>query len=255
MLMLEHLDKLAAASAQAGNGYPPTPIGVGPRFHLLPATPAVRAGRPVGALRCVAASRRFGAHIELFAHNRVVIVPAGIGVATPFTRAGAYVRPGGCTYPLRTLQPTGVVQTALVVAGMLAVVIVMLCHPLGGTGRQRLRLWLATDPMLSEHHITGSFGVASFPVHGFSAEDIIRVADAGMYVSKKAGGDRVSAAEEYGQDQSAALQRQLVSGYVEGFLQRARTGPEPARAASRQIAIHGRISPSDRAPGRRRAGR
>jgi diguanylate cyclase (GGDEF)-like protein len=91
---------------------------------------------------------------------------------------------------------------------------------------ERLRLWLATDPMLSEHHITGSFGVASFPVHGFSAEDIIRVADAGMYVSKKAGGDRVSATEEYGQDQSAALQRQIVSGYVEGFLQRERTGPE-----------------------------
>jgi diguanylate cyclase (GGDEF)-like protein len=91
---------------------------------------------------------------------------------------------------------------------------------------ERLRLWIATDPMLSEHHITGSFGVASFPVHGFSAEDIIRVADAGMYVSKKAGGDRVSAAEEFGQDQSAALQRQLVSGYVEGFLQRERTGPE-----------------------------
>ena len=91
---------------------------------------------------------------------------------------------------------------------------------------ERLRLWLATDPMLSEHHVTGSFGVASFPVHGFSAEDIIRVADAGMYVSKKAGGDRVSTAEDYGQDQGAALQRQLVSGYIEGFLQRERTGPE-----------------------------
>ena len=47
---------------------------------------------------------------------------------------------------------------------------------------ERLRLWLSQDPMLAEHHITGSFGVASFPAHGFSAEDIIRVADAGMYV-------------------------------------------------------------------------
>ena len=91
---------------------------------------------------------------------------------------------------------------------------------------ERLRLWLATDPMLSEHHITGSFGVATFPVHGFSAEDIIRVADAGMYVSKKAGGDRVSTAEDYGMDQTSAVQRQLVSGYVEGFLQRERMGPE-----------------------------
>src|SRR5947208_7386130 len=91
---------------------------------------------------------------------------------------------------------------------------------------ERLRLWVATDPMLSEHHITGSFGVATFPVHGFSAEDIIRVADAGMYVSKKAGGDRVSMAEDYITDQTSALQRQQVSGYIEGFLQRERTGPE-----------------------------
>jgi HD-GYP domain-containing protein (c-di-GMP phosphodiesterase class II) len=80
--------------------------------------------------------------------------------------------------------------------------------------------------MLSEHHITGSFGVASFPVHGLAAEDIIRVADAGMYVSKKAGGDRVSTAEERGEDQGSAVQRQLVSGYIEGFLQRERTGAE-----------------------------
>jgi diguanylate cyclase (GGDEF)-like protein len=91
---------------------------------------------------------------------------------------------------------------------------------------ERLRLWLATDPMLSEHHITGSFGVASFPVHGLAAEDIIRVADAGMYVSKKAGGDRVSTAEERSEDQGSAGQRQLVSGYIEGFLQRERTGSE-----------------------------
>jgi len=91
---------------------------------------------------------------------------------------------------------------------------------------ERLRLWLATDTMLSEHHITGSFGVASFPVHGFSAEDIIRVADAGMYVSKHAGGDRVSTAEEFGGDENGAVQRQLISGYIEGFLQREHTGPE-----------------------------
>src|SRR5438270_13696703 len=91
---------------------------------------------------------------------------------------------------------------------------------------ERLRLWLATDPMLSEHHITGSFGVATFPLHGFSAEDIIRIADAGMYVSKRAGGDKVSTAEDGGTDQTSITQRQLVSGYVEGFLQRERTGPE-----------------------------
>src|ERR1700719_3318956 len=91
---------------------------------------------------------------------------------------------------------------------------------------ERLRLWLATDPLLNEHKITGSFGVASFPVHGFSAESIIRVADMGMYISKKAGGDRVSTAEDFEREDSGVLQRQLVSGYIEGFLERERTGPE-----------------------------
>ena len=51
-----------------------------------------------------------GVHLELFARGRVVIVPAGIGVAAPFVRDGAYVRPRGCTYPLRTLEPTGVFE-------------------------------------------------------------------------------------------------------------------------------------------------
>jgi diguanylate cyclase (GGDEF)-like protein len=91
---------------------------------------------------------------------------------------------------------------------------------------ERLRLWITSDPMLQEHHITGSFGVGSFPVHGFSVEDIIRVADAGMYVSKHAGGDRVSTAEEFGEGENAAVQRQLISGFIEGFLQREHTGPE-----------------------------
>ncbi len=89
---------------------------------------------------------------------------------------------------------------------------------------ERLRLWLATDPMLEEHHITGSFGVASFPVHGFSMEDLIRVADAGMYVSKHAGGNQVSTSDAFGEN--SAVQRQLISGYIEGFLQREHNGPE-----------------------------
>ncbi len=89
---------------------------------------------------------------------------------------------------------------------------------------ERLRLWLATDPMLEEHHITGSFGVASFPVHGFAIEDLIRVADAGMYVSKHAGGNQVSTSDAFGD--GSAVQRELVARYIEGFLQREHNGPE-----------------------------
>ena len=89
---------------------------------------------------------------------------------------------------------------------------------------ERLRLWLATDAMLEEHHITGSFGVASFPAHGFSMEDLIRVADAGMYAAKHAGGNQVSTVDVFGED--SAAQRQQISGYIEGFLQREHNGPE-----------------------------
>jgi diguanylate cyclase (GGDEF)-like protein len=88
---------------------------------------------------------------------------------------------------------------------------------------ERLRQWIATDPMLSEHHISGSFGVASFPMHGFSIEDIIRVADAGMYVSKRSGGNMVSTAQEFAEGEDLARQRQQISAYIEGFLQRDRT--------------------------------
>jgi len=91
---------------------------------------------------------------------------------------------------------------------------------------ERLRQWLASEPTLMEHHVTGSFGVASFPMHGFSIEDIIRVADAGMYVSKRSGGNRVSTAQEFVEGQDFARQRQQISAYIEGFLQREHTGPE-----------------------------
>jgi hypothetical protein len=50
--------------------YPPTPIGIGPKFHPPAATH--RAG-----VRCER-TERYGVHLELVARNRVIIVPAGI---------------------------------------------------------------------------------------------------------------------------------------------------------------------------------
>jgi diguanylate cyclase (GGDEF)-like protein len=91
---------------------------------------------------------------------------------------------------------------------------------------ERLRLWIATDPMLSEHQITGSFGVATYPLHGSTVEDIVRVADAGMYVSKHAGGNKVATADEFVDGQNSLVQRQVINAYVEGFLQREHYGPE-----------------------------
>ena len=91
----------------------PTPIGVAPDYRLEASTPDVRAGRPVGKLACAPSSAtRFRVHLELFARERVLIVPAGIGVAPPVERDGAYVVGGRCLYPLRTREPTGVVEVA-----------------------------------------------------------------------------------------------------------------------------------------------
>ena len=96
---------VALPCAAAAAGPVPSPIGVGARYH--PAAGTV----PVAGLRCTSAERPwFGAHLELFAHRQVVIVPAGIGIAPPLRSQGAYVLGGSCSYPLRTREPTGVVE-------------------------------------------------------------------------------------------------------------------------------------------------
>jgi hypothetical protein len=85
----------------------PTPIGAGPRYHPLAQT------KPVPGLSCSArAVPRFGVHIELFAKRRSMVVPAGIGILPPHERDGPYVRAGRCSYPLRTREPTGVIEIA-----------------------------------------------------------------------------------------------------------------------------------------------
>jgi hypothetical protein len=88
----------------------PTPIGAGPRYRPPAANVAVRHGAPVGTLRCTRGGARFGVHVELFAHGRALILPASIGVASPFARSSGIVRPCGCSYAIRTVEPTGVVE-------------------------------------------------------------------------------------------------------------------------------------------------
>jgi hypothetical protein len=90
----------------------PVPIGAG-RAYRIPATSrAVAAHRPIDGLNCSRAGAHhvYGIHLELFANRLVLAVTAGIGVAPPLTRSGAYVTSGACTYPISTLDPTGVVR-------------------------------------------------------------------------------------------------------------------------------------------------
>jgi hypothetical protein len=87
---------LAIALALSGNpSVVPIPIGQGPRFHPAPAAQAAP------GLRCGPRGRTFRVHLELFAHRRVVVVPAGIGVGA-----------SGCVQPASTTQPTGVIDVA-----------------------------------------------------------------------------------------------------------------------------------------------
>ena len=89
----------------------PTPIGAGPRYHP-PAAPApVLRGSPLGRFGCEATpTPRTRVHVEVFANRRVLIVPAGIGMAAPLVQDGAYVVRARCSYAVRTRAPTGVVE-------------------------------------------------------------------------------------------------------------------------------------------------
>jgi hypothetical protein len=91
----------------------PSPPGIGPSARYRPhaASSAVAAARPVGPFRCERSSNdTFGAHLEIFANRHGVLIPAGIGVAPPLVRKGAYVRGGRCRYALRTFEPTGLIE-------------------------------------------------------------------------------------------------------------------------------------------------
>ncbi len=89
--------------------YQPLPIGRGPAFAIPPTGRAVQARVPVAGLRCRSRPRPgFGVHLELYARRLVIPVAAGIGIAPPLRRSGAYVLGGACTYAIRTYEPTGV---------------------------------------------------------------------------------------------------------------------------------------------------
>lgn len=78
------------------------PIGAGPRFQPPATGPVIgRCGHSLGP--------RSGVHLELFAANRVVIVPAGIGTLPPRSYSAGRISGARCYGDLVTLEPTGVV--------------------------------------------------------------------------------------------------------------------------------------------------
>jgi hypothetical protein len=78
------------------------PIGVGPRFHP-PAT------GPVSGTCTPGLGPRDGVHVEVFAADRVLLLPAGIGTKPPVDLLDGRITGALCYGQLVTLDPTGVV--------------------------------------------------------------------------------------------------------------------------------------------------
>ncbi len=78
------------------------PIGRGARFH-----PPAR-GPAIGPCRSRPGARE-GAHVEVFAQNRVVLLAAGIGTLLPRRTFAGHITGARCYGALVTLDPTGLV--------------------------------------------------------------------------------------------------------------------------------------------------
>lgn len=78
------------------------PIGAQARFHPPAGATAVAQCR-------AGLGSRVAAHVELFARNRVVVIPAGIGTQGPRRLFAGRVVGAHCFGGLVTLEPTGVV--------------------------------------------------------------------------------------------------------------------------------------------------
>jgi hypothetical protein len=78
------------------------PIGLGPRFH-----PA--ATGPVSGSCTRSLGPRDGVHVEVFAADQVLLLPAGLGTRPPRQLLDGRVTGAACYGALVTLDPTGVV--------------------------------------------------------------------------------------------------------------------------------------------------
>jgi len=56
---------------------------------------------------------------------------------------------------------------------------------------ERMRGNIENDPLLKTHGVTASIGIGTFPEHGPTMQEILRVADAGMYLAKYQNGNCV----------------------------------------------------------------
>lgn len=91
---------------------------------------------------------------------------------------------------------------------------------------ERLRSSFAANTFLSNHKVTASLGIATFPIHGATPEELLRVADAGMYLAKHEKGDRVRVASSPVSG-NGEWEQELLQAYLGVAVKRMfATGPE-----------------------------
>src|SRR5882762_8785098 len=91
----------------------------------------------------------------------------------------------------------------------------------------KLRGWVSADALLREKNISASFGIACYPLHGSSPQELIQVADASMYLSKHQGGNAVSTADHFDPNEAKKWKRDVLEAYLGVTLKRLfSTGPE-----------------------------
>ncbi len=91
----------------------------------------------------------------------------------------------------------------------------------------KLRALMASEPLLHERNVSGSFGIASYPVHGSTPQELVQVADSAMYLSKHQGGNAVSSAEHFDANEAKRWKRDVLESYLGVTVKQAlKTGPE-----------------------------
>ena len=91
----------------------------------------------------------------------------------------------------------------------------------------KLRSWVCADTLLREKNVSASFGIACYPLHGSSPQELIQVADASMYLSKHQGGNAVSTADHFDPGEAKKWKKDVLEAYLGVTLKRLfATGPD-----------------------------
>jgi diguanylate cyclase (GGDEF)-like protein len=101
---------------------------------------------------------------------------------------------------------------------------------------EKLRACIFADTFLRAKNVTSSIGIAGFPNHGSTPQELIQIADASMYLSKHQGGNTVSTTAHLNGDEDKQWKRDVLEAYLGVTLKRLfSTGPEAFAEIRRRL--------------------